>query len=116
MHHAAAGRLETQVDRAIRLNPTVLVVLTENSVETDWVEHEARAARRLEKELGHDVLCPVALDDSWKDCRWSARLREQIEEYHVLDFSGWRDGAAFDRMYRKLVDGLELFYRGKASD
>ena len=113
VRHATAGRLEKQIDRAIRLNPTVLLILSESSVESDWVEHEARLARKLEKELGRDVLCPVALDGSWKECRWPERLREQIEEYNILDFSEWRDGTAFDRMYRRLVEGLDLFYRGK---
>ena len=61
-----AGRIETQIDRAIRQNPTVLLVLSENSLNSDWVEHEVRTARGLEKEIGRDVLCPVALDDSWK--------------------------------------------------
>jgi hypothetical protein len=111
IHDATAGRLEKVVDRAMRQNPTVLLVLSENSVKSDWVEHEARSARDLEKELGRDVLCPVALDDAWKDCKWPARLREQIEEYHVMDFSNWKDDAEFTRKFGKLVEGLDLFYK-----
>lgn len=113
IHDATSGRLEKVVDRAIRQNPIVLLVLSEHSVKSDWVEHEARTARELEKELGRDVLCPVALDDAWKDCKWPARLREQIEEYHILDFSKWQDEAEFANMFRKLVDGLDLFYKEK---
>jgi hypothetical protein len=73
------------------------------------VEHEARLARELEKELGRDVLCPVALDDAWKTCRWPERLREQIKEYNILDFSAWQDEAFFKLTAAKLVDGLDLF-------
>ena len=111
VHHATAGRLEKQIDRAIRHNSTVLLILSEHSTESDWVEHEARLARKLEKELGRDVLCPVALDDSWKTCRWPERLREQIMEYNILDFSNWRDEAFFQRMFTRLIDGLDLFYK-----
>jgi hypothetical protein len=111
IHDATAGRLEKVVDKAIRQNPIVLLVLSEHSVKSDWVEHEARTARELEKELGRDVLCPVALDDAWKDCKWPERLREQIMEYHILDFSKWQDDAEFAKMFRKLVDGLDLFYK-----
>ena len=111
VHHATAGRLEKVVDRAIRYNPTVLLILSEHSTESDWVEHEARVARKLEKELGRDVMCPVALDDSWKTCRWPERLREQIEEYNILDFSNWEDEAYFQRMFTRLIDGLDLFYK-----
>jgi hypothetical protein len=65
----------------------------------------------LEKELKRDVLCPVALDDAWKDCKWPARLREQIMEYNILDFSKWKDEEEFEKMFRKLIDGLDLFYK-----
>jgi len=74
IHDATAGRLEKVVDRAMSQNPTVLLVLSKNSVQSDWVEHEARSARELEKELKRDVLCPVALDGAWKDCPWPVRL------------------------------------------
>jgi uncharacterized protein YjbI with pentapeptide repeats len=112
VHDATAGRLEKQIDRAMRLNPTVLLVLSAEAVQSDWVEHEARLARELEKELGRDVLCPVALDDAWKTCRWPERLREQIMEYNILDFSAWQDEAFFRRMAARLIEGLDLFYKG----
>jgi hypothetical protein len=111
VHHATAGRLEKVVDRAIRHNPTVLLILSKHSVNSDWVQHEVRLARKLEIETERDVLCPVALDDSWKTCRWPERLREQIEEYHILDFSDWQDEARFQRMFTRLIDGLDLFYK-----
>ena len=87
VHDMKAGRLEKQIDIAIRQNPTVLLVLSENSLSSDWVEHEVRTARELEKETGRDVLCPVSLDDSWKSSPSPERVMEQIKEYNILDFS-----------------------------
>ena len=112
VHDAKAGRLEKQVDRAMRLNPTVLLILSENSLKSDWVEHEVHTARGIEKEMGRDVLCPVALDDSWKTSPWPKRVMEQIMEYNILDFSSWEDDVKFDGMFRRLIDGLQLFYKG----
>jgi len=112
VHDATAGRLEKQIDQAIRQNPTVLLVLSKHSLNSDWVEHEVRTARELEKEMGRDVLCPVALDDSWKSSRWPKRVMEQMLEYNILDFSAWQDDSKFDDMFRKLIDGLQLFYKG----
>jgi hypothetical protein len=111
IHHATAGRLETQIDRAIRLNPIVLLVLSNHSVKSDWVEHEARLARKMEIETGRDVLCPVTLDDSWKECNWPERLREQIMEYNILDFSNWNNQDSFRQMFIRLIEGLDLFYK-----
>ena len=112
VHDMTAGRVETQIDQAISQNRTVLLVLSQNSIKSDWVEHEVRKARGLEKDMGRDLLCPVALDDSWKSSRWPKRVMEQIMEYNILDFSDWTDDSKFDGMFRKLIDGLELFYKG----
>lgn len=111
VHHATAGPLEKQVDMAIRHNPTVLLILSESSVNSDWVEHEVRKARELAKELGRDVLCPVALDNSWKSSPWPKHLMEQVMEYNILDFSQWKDKSVFEKQFRKLIDGLDLFYK-----
>ena len=107
-----SGRLEKQIDQAIRQNPTVLLVLSAHSLNSDWVEHEVRTARGLEKELERDVLCPVALDDTWKDSKWEKHIMEQVIKYNVLDFSDWKEDNKFDGMFRKLIGGLELFYKG----
>ena len=111
VHHATAGRLEKQIDHAMRHNPTVLLVLSEHSVNSDWVEHEARLARAIEKDLKRDVLCPIALDESWKTSNWPKRLMEQIMEYNILDFSEWETNEAFERMFSKMISGLDMFYK-----
>jgi hypothetical protein len=112
IHDLKAGRIEKRIDQAIRQNPTVLLVLSQYCLSSDWVEHEVRTARELEKEMERDVLCPVTLDESWKSGRWPKRLMEQIVEYNILDFSAWRDESRFEAMFRRLIDGLELFYKG----
>ncbi len=115
VHDMKAGRLERQIDRALMMNPLVLLVLSERSVESDWVQREVIKATRLEwryREEGNprDVLCPIALDDAWKSCPWPAELRRQIEEYNVLDFSGWQEGDGMNRQFARLYDGLVSSY------
>lgn len=112
IHDRKAGRMEKQMDRAIHQNPRVLLILSEHSFQSGWVEHEIQGARKLEKEMGRGVLFPVALDDRWKDGRGPRQVMEQIIEDNILDFSAWRDNSKFEDMFRKLIDGLELFYKG----
>jgi len=114
IHNATAGRLEAQIDRAMRQNPSVLLVLSKNSTTSDWVVHEALLARQLEKEIGRDVLCPIALDDSWKSAKWPKRLMEQIMEYNILDYSKWNDDKAFEQVFNKMINGLDMFYKPNA--
>ena len=98
------------MDRAIRINDVVLLVLSEASVKSDWVEHELRVARKKEKYEKCDVLCPVALDKAWKD-KMSEVLWEQVlTTKHVLDFSKWETNAQFEPQLQKLVKGLRIYY------
>jgi hypothetical protein len=110
-HEMRAGRMELQIDRAIHLNPIVIVVLSSSSVDSDWVEWEAARARDWEIQIKRDVLCPIALDKSWQTCRWPGPLRRQVEDYHILDFEGWHDPARFAEQASKLLEGLRHFYR-----
>lgn len=114
IHNMKAGRIEKQIDHAISHNGTVLLVLSKNSLNSDWVQHEVRKARELEQNERRDALCPVTLDNSWngQDNPWPKRIMEQIREYNILDFSGWQDDSKFDVTFRKLIDGLALFYKG----
>jgi hypothetical protein len=111
--HLMAGRIEKQLGLAMKLYPTVILVLSHNSVESDWVEWEASKARELEKELDCDVLCPIALDSAWTTCQWPGPLRHQIENYHIVDFSSWQDVSFRRRQFKKLVEGLSRFYSPK---
>jgi uncharacterized protein YjbI with pentapeptide repeats len=112
-HGLAAGPLEKQLDRAIRLNPVVIVVLSTHALESDWVEWEVSRARELERETKREVLCPVALDDSWKTSRWPGPLRQQLMKYHILDFQNWMSDADFGSALERLIHGLGVFYARK---
>jgi hypothetical protein len=37
---------------------------------------------------------------------------EQVTEYNILGFSAWKDDGNFGSTFDKLIDGLELFYKG----
>lgn len=111
IHDMTSGKIETQIDYAIKQNPIVLLVLSKNSLKSDWVQHEVRKAREVEKEIGRDTICPIALDDSWKSANWPQRIMEQIMEYNILDFSAWQDKSTFQIKFSKLLQGLDIFYK-----
>ena len=113
MHDAKAGQMEKQSHGLICQNPTVLLILSEHSLNSDWAKNEIRTALGREKEIGRDVLYPVALDESWKNSRGSKQAMEQITQGHIFDFSAWRNDSQFDSLLRRLIDGLELFHKGQ---
>ena len=101
---------------AIRINDVVMLVLSESSVNSDWVEHELALALEKERKEERDVLLPIALDESWKakavvktaieaDPDW-----RPVKKRHVLDFSEWEDDVAFDAAFGKLLRGMKKNY------
>ena len=106
----AVGPVEEQLERAIRHNPTFLLVLSKASVESDWVEWEVTQARNLERKEKRNVLCPVMLDNTWKECSWPGWLRHQIKKKYVLDFSQWRHPETMERQFKRLAEGLHIYY------
>ena len=87
-HDMLAGSMENQVFRAIRLQDIVITVLSESSIESDWVEAELEAARQKEKAENRDVLCPVALDDSWQKKVESATPRSKCSTASSITTTG----------------------------
>ena len=111
VHYLVAGPLEKQIERAISTNKIVLLILSKNSFDSDWMEFEVRHARKIEKAMKRHVLCPIALDDSWKDCNWPKRIMAQIKEYNIIDFSDWQNEEFFQKQFSKLLEGLNIYYR-----
>ena len=74
-------------------------------------------ARAKEKAGGRAVLCPVALDESWKrkiDATGqpgdpSRALWRTLTQKLIVDFSGWKSDD-FDRAFQKLLTGLKVNY------
>lgn len=112
VHDLVAGPLERQIFEAIRINAVVLLVLSEDSVRSDWVEGELARARDKERSEGRPVLCPIALDPDWE-----AKLPDDadtvlwrtVKKKAVLDFSAW-DQRGFDDAFAKLLKGLPIYY------
>ena len=108
-HDALAGDVEKQVSRAIRVQDIVLVVLSKESLDSDWVWKEIEWARIKEKEEKRDVLCPVSLDDTWKNHAGDAVLMRHVKKKNVLDFSKWKT-SEFNKQFEKLQKGIKINY------
>jgi uncharacterized protein YjbI with pentapeptide repeats len=111
VHGIKIGRTEKSLDRAVYKKPKVLLILSRDSITSNWMEHEVGEVKKLEKELGCVVLYPLALDDRWKDSRAPKGMMEHMREYNILDFSGWKTDRKFEDVLAKLIDGLGLFAR-----
>ncbi len=113
-HDLRSGRkVYRQIDEAVRAYDKLLLILSPASMASEWVRTEIAIARKREVEQKREVLFPIGLcpfqtiriweyfdSDIGKD---SAR---EIREFHIPDFSNWKDHddykLAFDRLLRDL--------------
>ncbi len=110
-HDATAGPLDKIISHAIDSSGTVLLILSDKSINSTWVKFEIDKANSRYFKSDIPVLCPIALDHSWKEGRWPENLMRTLIEFNILDFSSWSKGEAHrDKLFKKLIDGLKLFY------
>ena len=109
-------RFQDTIDQAVRLRDKLLVILSENSLASEWVEDEVQAAVAEERKGGkrRTVLCPLRIDNAVEetDLAWALRIKQTR---HIGDFRGWKEHdayqSAFDRLLRDLRadgEGLEI--------
>jgi hypothetical protein len=104
-------RFQERIEESIRLYDKLLVVLSENSINSAWVEREVQAAFEKEQRQGSTVLFPVRLDSAVMDCSraWAADIRRTR---HIGDFRRWKDHDSFQESLVRLLRDLKANDRG----
>jgi len=114
-HFLKGGKkLLEQIDEAIRQHDKLLLILSDASIESDWVKAEITRARRREEREGRRVLFPVRLvsferlrDWEWFDADTGRDLAKEIREYHIPDFSQWKNHDAYQAEFVRLLHDLK---------
>ncbi len=94
-----------RIDQAIRVHDKLLVILSEASISSEWVEDEVTTAFEEERKRKTTVLFPIRLDNAVKDSSepWAAKVRQR----HIGDFTNWKDEAGFNKAFDRLIRDLE---------
>jgi uncharacterized protein YjbI with pentapeptide repeats len=101
------GKILDEIDAAIRLRDKVLLILSDHSIKSDWVEDEVKTAYEEERKRGQTVLFPVRLDDVVMDTNeaWAAKLRA---DRNIGDFRRWKDHDAYKESFERVVRDLAI--------
>lgn len=106
-------KLHEQIERAIQLHDRLLIVLSEDSMRSEWVMTEIRRARKIEIEEQRRKLFPISIVDfgrirDWKcfDGDSGKDLAIELREYFIPDFSNWKDHDAFESGFDRLLRDL----------
>ncbi len=106
-------KLYEQIDTAIRVYDKLLIVLSEASLQSEWVMTEIRKARKHERQSGKRKLFPVRLVDfatlrDWEcfDADSGKDLAVELREYFIPDFSQWKEHDQFEAAFARLLNDL----------
>jgi hypothetical protein len=94
------------IDEAIRLRDKLLIILSEASIASDWVEDEVSKAFAEERERNMTILFPIRIDDAVMTTSeaWATKLRDQR---NVGDFRQWKEPAAYQKSVERLLRDLK---------
>lgn len=95
-----------RIDDAIRVHEKLLIILSENSIKSSWVEKEIESAFEKERKNGGTVLFPIRLDDGVMntDQSCAADIRRSR---HIGDFSNWKDKEKYQKAFERLLKDLK---------
>lgn len=95
------------IDKAIRLRDKLLLILSEQSIASNWVEDEVNKAFAEERARGFTVLFPVRIDNSVFNTEkpWACKLRDQR---NIGDFTAWKDHDAYQISLSRLLRDLAV--------
>lgn len=98
-------RIRHGIDEAIRVHDKLLLILSEHSVASQWVEQEVESALERERQSGKTILFPIRLDDTVMTVTsgWPRLLRNTR---NVGDMRGWKDHDAYRQAFDRLLRDL----------
>src|SRR5206468_7428156 len=109
----ASKKIHEQIDEAIRLYDKLLLVLSPNSVNSEWVNTEIAKARKREIRDKRRMLFPVRLVDfetlrDWEcfDADTGKDSAREIREYFIPDFSNWKNHDSYKKQFEELLHAL----------
>lgn len=98
-------KIRQRIDESILIHDKLLLVLSEQSINSKWVEKEVETA--FEKESPKKtVLFPLRLDNTVMetDQAWAADIRRTR---HIGDFTIWKDHNAYKKAFKRLLRDLK---------
>jgi len=99
-------KIRDRIDESIRLRDKLLLILSEQSIVSEWVEHEVESALEEEKQRGRTILFPIRVDDVVMESSkaWAALIRRTR---HIGDFTHWKDHDSYQKAFDRLLRDLK---------
>jgi uncharacterized protein YjbI with pentapeptide repeats len=107
-------KLFPQLDEAIRIHDKFILILSESSINSEWVATEIKRTRIYEKQENKQRLFPISLIEyedlkEWElfDSDTVTDLASEVRSYYIPDFSNWEDDHSYKKAFDRLLKDLK---------
>jgi hypothetical protein len=107
-------KLSEQISSAVGERDKLLLVLSPDSMASEWVKTEIRNVRKMEARDGTRKLFPIRLVEfhtlkEWTcfDAHVGKDSAVEIREFFIPDFSNWKDHDSFEAAFARLLRDLK---------
>ena len=99
-------KIRPRIDESIRRYDKLLLVLSKNSIVSDWVEKEVETAFEKERQQKKLVLFPIRIDNTviHTTQAWAADIRRTR---HIGDFTKWKEHDEYQKVFNRLLSDLK---------
>jgi hypothetical protein len=100
-------RFQERIEESIRRYDRVIIVLSEASVKSRWVEREIEAIGEREIRENRTILLPIRIDDAVMNNSqpWAVDIRRELRR--IDDFTDWNDSYAYRNAFKRLLRDLK---------
>lgn len=98
-------KIRYSIDKAINSFDRLLVILSKNSINSEWVENEVCAAFEKEARQKKTILFPIRLDNAVLETNmsWAAQIHR---DRHIGNFENWKDKELYKKSFERLLRDL----------
>lgn len=107
------AKIRQAIEDSINAHSKLLLILSKNSIDSDWVEGEVETVFEIEgNHKGVFILFPIRLDNAVMDTRaaWAAHIRRTR---HIGDFREWQNPEIYQRGLQRVLRDLKKSGNGK---
>jgi hypothetical protein len=100
-------KLRAGIDESIRKQDKLLLILSQGSISSSWVEQEVETALAKEHDEAQAIVLPIRLDDFilQNNIGWPAFIKNTR---NIGDFRNWKDPDSYQKAFGRLVQGLKV--------
>ncbi len=100
-------KIRPRIHESIKLYDKLLLVLSKDSIESNWVGDEVESALSKEKGNKPKMLFPIRIDNNIMESNigWAETIKNTR---HIGDFSNWKNYDDYQKAFDRLIRDLKL--------